>query len=110
MISSNDELEVIPGREGVTERRPKHDPAVFGVEEWTFQPGVTFGEGHAHGESQITYIVEGKIRFSQDGNERILEAGSYYYTAAGTPHQILEVIETTTMVIVGTPQSHSHAH
>lgn len=103
MISPNHDLPVIPGRAGVTERRPKHDPSVLNVEEWTFQPGVEFGHGHAHDESQITYIARGKIRFTQEGQEFILEAGSYYYTPAGTPHQILEIIEPTTMVIVGTP-------
>ncbi len=107
MISPNQDLPVIPGRAGVSERRPKHDPEVLSVEEWTFQPGVEFSSGHAHEESQISYIAKGKIRLSQEGSEVDLEAGSYYYTPAGTPHRILEIIEPTTMLVFGTPKKSS---
>jgi quercetin dioxygenase-like cupin family protein len=103
MISRNQDLEVIPGRAGVTERRPNHDPSVLGLEEWTFEPGVEWSHGHAHDESQIAYIVKGKLRLDLGGDEVILDAGSYYYTPAGTAHFIREIIETVTMVIVSTP-------
>lgn len=102
MISLNKDMPVFPGRQGVSERRPIHDPSVMVVEEWTFDPGVQFS-GHAHDVSEITYIVKGKMRLKQGNEEFVLEAGCYYYTPAGMVHQITEIIEQTTMMIVGTP-------
>jgi hypothetical protein len=40
MISLNKDMIPIPGRAGVSERRPIHDPSELIVEEWTFDPGV----------------------------------------------------------------------
>ena len=103
MISLNEDMPVFPGRAGVSERRPIHDPSVMEVEEWTFEPGVKFS-GHAHDQSQIIYIIKGKMRLMQGNKEFLLETGCYYYTPAGTVHEITEIIETTTMLIVGTPK------
>ena len=103
MISLNEDMPVMPGRAGVSERRPIHDPSAMVVEEWTFEPGVEFS-GHAHNESQIAYIIKGKLRLKQGDTEYVLEPGCYYYTPAGTVHEITEIIETTTMLIVSTPK------
>jgi quercetin dioxygenase-like cupin family protein len=102
MISLNKDMPVFPGRPGVSERRPIHDPSVLVVSEWTFDPGVKFS-GHAHGESQIAYIIKGKMKLSQGDEEIILEPGCYYYTPAGTVHEITEILEQVTMLIVSTP-------
>lgn len=102
MISLNQDMPVFQGREGVSERRPIHDPSKLVVEEWTFEPGVTFS-GHAHNESQMAYIIKGRMLLKQGDDEVELEAGCYYYTPAGTVHQISQIIETTTMLIVSTP-------
>jgi quercetin dioxygenase-like cupin family protein len=103
MISLNGDMPVFPGRPGVTERRPIHDPSVFKVEEWTFDPGVKFS-GHAHSESQIVYVIKGKFKLRQGSEEFVLEQGCYYYTPAGTIHEITEIIEQTTMLIVAAPK------
>jgi quercetin dioxygenase-like cupin family protein len=103
MISLNQDMPVFPGRPGVSERRPIHDPSVMEVEEWTFEPGVKF-TGHAHDQSQIAYIIKGKLRLKQGDHEFLLEQGCYYYTPAGTVHEIAEIVETTTMLIVSTPK------
>jgi quercetin dioxygenase-like cupin family protein len=103
MISLNQDMIVFPGRPGVSERRPIHDPTTLVVEEWTFEPGVKFS-GHAHDESQICYIIKGKMRLKQGNDEVVLEPGCYYYTPPGTVHEITEIIETTTMLIVSTPK------
>ena len=103
MISLNKDMPVFPGREGVSERRPIHDPSVLVVEEWTFDPGVTF-HSHAHAESQIAYIIKGKLRLKQGEDEMVLEPGCYYYTPAGDVHEIIEIIEQVTMLIVSTPK------
>jgi quercetin dioxygenase-like cupin family protein len=102
MISLNKDMPVFPGRQGVSERRPIHDPTVFSVEEWTFNPGVQFS-GHAHNESQMAYIVKGKMKLQQGDEEVELEAGCYYYTPAGYAHHITEIVEQTTMIIFSTP-------
>ncbi len=102
MISLNKDMPVIPGRAGVSQRKPVHDPAVLGVEEWTFDPGVTFS-GHAHNISQISYIVKGRLKLQQGDEVVELEPGCYYYTPAGTAHHITEIIEKTTMLIVSNP-------
>jgi quercetin dioxygenase-like cupin family protein len=103
MISLNKDMPVFPGRPGVSERRPIHDPSVLVVEEWTFDPGVTF-HSHAHAESQIAYIIKGKLRLKQGNDEVVLEPGCYYYTPAGHIHEITEIIEQVTMLIVSTPK------
>lgn len=102
MISLNKDMPVFPGRAGVTERRPIHDPSQLSVEEWTFEPGVKFS-GHAHNNSQVCYIIKGRLKLKQDDDEVELEAGCYYYTPAGTVHEITEIVEQTTMLIVATP-------
>ena len=103
MISLNKDMLVFPGRAGVSERRPIHDPSVMVVEEWTFDPGVTFNS-HAHNESQIAYIIKGRLKLKQGNEEIELEPGCYYYTPAGTVHEITEIIEQVTMLIVSTPR------
>ncbi len=103
MISLNKDMPIFPGRQGVSERRPIHDPSVFSVEEWTFDPGVKFS-GHAHSQSQIVYIIKGRFKLQQGDEIVELEAGCYYYTPAGTAHEITEIIEPTTMLIVSTPK------
>src|SRR4030065_2226513 len=90
MISLNKDMIVLPGRPGVSERRPIHDPSVMGVEEWTFDAGVKFS-GHAHNVSQIAYIIRGRLKLQQGKDEVELEAGCYYYTPAGTVHEITEI-------------------
>lgn len=103
MISLNEDMPVFPGRPGVSERRPIHDPSAMGVEEWTFEPGVKFNS-HAHGESQMAYIIKGKLKLKQGNEEVLLEPGCYYFTPAGTIHEITEIVETVTMLIVSTPK------
>ena len=103
MISLNKDMPVFPGRAGVSERRPIHDPTAFEVEEWIFEPGVKFN-GHAHGQSVMTYIVKGRMRLKQSGEEVELEAGCYYFTPPGMVHEIAEIIETTTMLCISSPK------
>jgi len=94
-------MPIFPGRPGVSERRPIHDPSVMGVEEWIFEPGVEF-KGHAHDVDQIAYIAKGRLRVQHGKEEYELEPGCYFYTPAGTVHQITEITETTTMLIFST--------
>jgi quercetin dioxygenase-like cupin family protein len=105
MISLNKDMPVFPGRPGVSERRPIHDPSVLDVQEWTFDPGVTFTP-HAHATAQIVYMIKGKCRFKLEGSDEevLLEPGCYYFTPAGAAHDITEIIEQTTMLIVSPPK------
>ncbi|MDH4317150.1 MAG: cupin domain-containing protein [Desulfobulbaceae bacterium] len=103
MISLNKDMIVFQGRQGVSGRKPQHDAASMAVEEWTFEPGVLF-DGHAHKESQIAYVIKGRMKLKQDEKEIEVETGCYYYTPANTVHQIIEIIEPTTLLIVSTPK------
>jgi quercetin dioxygenase-like cupin family protein len=109
MTALNKDMPVFPGRQGVNECNPIHDPSANVVEEWTFDPGVQF-TGHAHDVSEITYIIKGKMRLKEGDKEFLLEQGCYYYTPAGTIHQITEIIERTTILIVGTPPTKTVNH
>ena len=102
IISLNKDMLVIPGCAGVSSSKPIHAPSVLTVEEWTFDPGVKFN-AHAHAQSQIVYIFAGKFRMKLGEDEVTLEPGCYYYTPAGTVHEITEIVEKTTMLIVINP-------
>lgn len=111
MISPHDQLEIENTRPGVTLRRPRHDASVMEVVEATYEAGTSMRTGHTHDISEIYYIVSGRLRVQVAGEEAVLGPGSFFFIAAGTPHEITEVIETTTLVNVTTPEgAHSHAH
>lgn len=114
MISKNEDIPVVVHAPGIIERHPKYDPNVMSVLEATYQPGVKLSR-NAHDEDEISYIVRGKIRLEQDGEEVILEAGSFFYTPAGIENHIVEVIEPTTKLTIGVrkrehPQDHEKGH
>jgi quercetin dioxygenase-like cupin family protein len=102
MISLNKDMPVFPGRPGVSERRPIHDPSAIKVGEWTYDPGLKVNS-HAHNEPSISYIIKGKLKMKQGGEEHTLEAGCYYFTPPGAVHEITEIIEQTTILTVGIP-------
>ena len=102
MISLNKDMPVFPGRAGVSERRPIHDPSAMKVEEWTYDPGTQV-HAHGHNESSISYIIKGKLKVKLGGEECLLETGCYYFTPPGVVHEISEIIEQTTILTVAVP-------
>lgn len=52
----------------------------------TFAPGRSF-PAHQHPEEQMGYVVEGELRFTLDGQTRLLRAGDLYVAPANVPHE-----------------------
>jgi mannose-6-phosphate isomerase-like protein (cupin superfamily) len=46
------------------------------------------GTPHRHPSAQITYMLKGKMRFSVDGDERILSPGEFAYAPPNALHGI----------------------
>ena len=100
MITLDEEMEFTEEHPGMFKRVPGHDATVLDVREWSYGPGTTF-EKHAHGSAQISRILKGKVRVVVGDEEKVLGAGGYYYTPAGVPHQITEVLEPTVELLIG---------
>jgi quercetin dioxygenase-like cupin family protein len=49
---------------------------------------------HAHDSEQMTYVLQGALRFLVDGEEIIVKEGEVLHIPAGTPHQA-EALEDT---------------
>jgi quercetin dioxygenase-like cupin family protein len=105
MISLNKDMPVFPGRPGVSERRPIHDPSAINVQEWTYDPGTQI-HAHGHNEASIAYIIKGKLKVKLAGEESLLEAGCYYFTPPNVVHEITEILEQTTILTVAVPAQH----
>jgi quercetin dioxygenase-like cupin family protein len=104
MITLNSDMPVIPFRPGVADRKPKHDPAVMQVVEITIEAGTPMSSNHTHGRSEIYYVSKGRLCVQVGDEEAVLGPGCYFYIPAGTPHAFKEIIETTTLVNVSTPE------
>ncbi len=100
MITLDEEMEFVERWPGLWVRVPRHDETKFNVRECKYGPGRVF-KAHPHDTDQISYIKEGKIRVMVGDEERVVGAGGYYYTPAGAPHHIKEVLEPTIEILIG---------
>jgi quercetin dioxygenase-like cupin family protein len=69
-----------------------------GVKRKIFEPGagimmmeVHFEEGaegyqHSHPHEQLSYLLEGKLEFTIDGNSKVIVAGETIYIPSGARH------------------------
>src|SRR5262245_52317327 len=57
---------------------------------------------HAHESEQMTYVLQGSLRFVVDGEEIIVREGEVLHIPAGTPHQA-EALEDTFELDVFSP-------
>ena len=76
----------LPGTEmlpGVVRRAVCLDHAMMTF--FTFEPGAVIPE-HDHPHEQITYVVQGALRFTLDGETRVLRAGDGVCCPPGVPH------------------------
>lgn len=60
---------------------------------------VTLLEGgsvpmHEHENEQIVTVLEGRVRFVADGEERIVEAGSSVPLRANVPHEVEALVDS----------------
>jgi quercetin dioxygenase-like cupin family protein len=57
---------------------------------------------HAHESEQMTYVLQGALRFLVDGEEIIVKEGEVLHIPSGTPHQA-EALEDTFELDVFSP-------
>jgi quercetin dioxygenase-like cupin family protein len=57
---------------------------------------------HAHDCEQMTYVLQGALRFLVDGEEIIVKEGEVLHIPSGTPHQV-EALEDTFELDVFSP-------
>jgi quercetin dioxygenase-like cupin family protein len=57
---------------------------------------------HSHDSEQMTYVLQGALRFLVDGEETIVKEGEVLHIPSGTPHQA-EALEDTFELDVFSP-------
>ena len=57
---------------------------------------------HAHENEQMTYVLQGALRFTIEGEEIIVREGEVLHISGGTPHQA-EALEDTFELDVFSP-------
>jgi len=57
---------------------------------------------HAHESEQMTYVLQGALKFSVDGEEITVREGDVLHIPAGVPHQV-EALDDTFELDVFTP-------
>jgi unsaturated pyranuronate lyase len=57
---------------------------------------------HSHESEQMTYVLQGALRFFVDGEEVVVREGEVLHISAGTPHQA-EALEDTFELDVFSP-------
>ena len=60
---------------------------------------------HAHDSEQMTYVLQGALRFLVDGEEIIVKEGEVLHIPSGTPHQA-EALEDTFELDLFSPIRH----
>jgi quercetin dioxygenase-like cupin family protein len=58
---------------------------------------------HSHPHEQITLVERGRVRFTVDGQERILSAGDVLHFPSGVPHGATMLDEEVVLVDIFTP-------
>jgi len=61
------------------------------------------GTPHRHPSAQITYMLKGKMRFSVDGDERILSTGEFAYAPPNALHGIESLDENVLALDIFSP-------
>lgn len=59
----------------------------------TLRKGAVVPE-HAHPNEQIATVLEGRVRFHVDGEERVVEAGTTVPLAANVPHEVEALVDS----------------
>lgn len=61
------------------------------------------GTPHRHPSAQITYMLKGKMRFSVDGDERVLSPGEFAYVPPNALHGIESLDEDVLALDIFSP-------
>ena len=84
-------------------RRRTFDSAGSTVNEYAFEPGVSFPL-HRHPEEQITLVLEGSVEWTVDGATSTLGAGAWSVVGPGVEHGITAGPEGARIVAIITPR------
>lgn len=87
--------------EGVLRRVLAHNPQLMMVQ-IDFEAGAV-GTAHTHPHTQVTYIVSGRFRFTNDGETREVGPGDSLCFAPDVPHGTI-CLEAGRVIDVFTPQ------
>jgi len=52
---------------------------------------------HEHENEQIATVLEGRVRFVVDGEERVVEAGTTVPLAANVPHEVEALVDSVVL-------------
>lgn len=97
----HDEMEPVRASDGVTRRVLAYSDALMAVEIY-FDTGAV-GLEHAHPHEQVTYVISGVFRFTNDGETKEVRAGDSLRFAPGTPHGTV-CVEKGCLLDVFTPK------
>lgn len=86
--------------DGLTRRVLAHSEKIMLVE-MHFKAG-SVGTPHTHPHEQVTYIISGKFRFTNDGQTREVGPGDSLFFASGAEHGTV-CVEDGSLVDVFTP-------
>ena len=67
-----------------------------------FQPRVVTPV-HTHPHEQMTFVLQGKVKFTIEGKERIVSAGNVLHFAPNTPHGATMLDEEVVLIDIFTP-------
>jgi quercetin dioxygenase-like cupin family protein len=67
-----------------------------------FQPHVVTPV-HTHTHEQMTFVLQGKVKFTIEGADRIVSAGDVLHFASNTPHGATMLDEEVVLIDVFTP-------
>lgn len=104
-LSSHTESQVVAGvhldrpisAHATTSRALVHNEAAR-VVVFTFDTGERLTD-HAAAKPVVVQLIEGRMRFSVDDTDHLLEAGDVVYLAPGAPHA-LEALEPSRLTLV----------
>lgn len=103
MFTFNNLTESEKTAEGVTRKILSRGGSMMAVEV-TFKKGYK-GKEHSHVHEQISYIVNGSVVFSVNGETKIVKKGDSIYLSSGLSHGVVESLEEDSVVLdVFTPQ------
>ena len=97
MKPENPTIEICPG---ITRRTVAHGKTMYQMHA-TLTAGSQM-PAHSHGQEQIVYILEGKMRLIVEGVPHELATGDSFYLASNVPHGV-ETLSTTRVLDTFSP-------
>lgn len=100
VLSLKDQVQVLPGQ--VVSKTLAQNSAVS-ITLFAFDKGEEIGTHDSEGDAMVT-VLEGTGRFTVDGKEHIVEAGSVLIMSAKKPHAVFALESFKMLLVVVFPQ------